>query len=166
MPFWTFVAAREGGQALSPIMVSVIFTVLAMPSSLIGNEMALRFGRHRALTAIMAASCLLALAIGFCAGASAWLLLPLVIAYTFTVSADSGSLTSGMAAAAVPANRGATMALHSTVGFGLSALGAWGAGVALDAGGGAAQASGWLAAFCVLATGIAFGPLALAWSRR
>jgi predicted MFS family arabinose efflux permease len=166
VPFWTFVAAREGGQALSPIMVSVIFTVLAMPSSLIGNEMALRFGRHRALTAIMAASCLLALAIGFCAGASAWLLLPLVIAYTFTVSADSGSLTSGMAAAAVPANRGATMALHSTVGFGLSALGAWGAGVALDAGGGAAQASGWLAAFCVLATGIAFGPLALAWSRR
>ena len=89
-----------------------------------------------------------------------------MIAYTFTVSADSGSLTSGMAAAAVPASRGATMALHSTVGFGLSALGSWGIGVALDAGGGATQPAGWLAAFGLLATGIAFGPLALAWSRR
>lgn len=32
--------------------------------------------------------------------------------------------------------RGATMAMHSTVGFGLSALGSWGIGVALDAAGG------------------------------
>ena len=112
------------------------------------------------------ASALLALTIGLCAGASPWLLLPLTIAYTFTVSADSGALTSGMAAAAVPVNRGATMALHSTVGFGLSAAGAWGIGVALDAGGGPTQPSGWLAAFCVLAAGILLGPLALAWSRR
>ena len=45
-----------------------------------------------------------------------------------TIPADSGALTSGMAASAVPANRGATMALHSTVGFGLSALGGWAGG--------------------------------------
>jgi hypothetical protein len=57
------------------------------------------------------------------------------------------------------------MALHSTVGFGLSAAGAWGLGVALDAAGGPLSAKGWLVAFCVLALGIALGPLALLWSR-
>jgi len=56
------------------------------------------------------------------------------------------------------------MALHSTVGFGLSAFGAWGTGVALDAAGGPASASGWLAAFSLLAIGVLFGPLALWWS--
>ena len=65
----------------------------------------------------------------------------------------------------LPANRGATMALHSTVGFSLSALGAWAVGVALDAAGGPASASAWTAAFAVLALGILLGPLALHWSR-
>ena len=68
--------------------------------------------------------------------------------------------------AADPAYRGATMAMHSTVGFSLSALGAWAVGVALDAAGGPASASAWTAAFAVLASGILLGPLALYWSRR
>ena len=40
-----------------------------------------------------------------------------------------------MTMAADPQYRGATMAMHSTVGFSLSALGAWAVGVALDAAG-------------------------------
>ena len=110
--------------------------VLAMPSSILGNEAALRFGRHRAIAAVMLASGAIAVAIGLCASMSPWLLVTLVLIYGVTVPADSGALTSGMAASAVSANRGATMALHSTVGFGLSAVGAWAAGAALDAGGG------------------------------
>jgi hypothetical protein len=107
-----------------------------------------------------------ALSIGMSAGASPTWLLALVLLYAITIPADSGALTSGMAASAVPANRGATMALHSTVGFGLSALGGWVGGVALDAAGGSSSASGWLAAFAVFAAGGLFGPLALWWSRR
>ena len=84
----------------------------------------------------------------------------------FAVPADSGSLTSGMTMAADPANRGATMAMHSTVGFSLSALGAWVIGIALDAAGGPANATAWTAAFAVLAVSILLGPLALYWSRR
>jgi predicted MFS family arabinose efflux permease len=164
--FWTFVAAQNAGNALlGPIAVSVLFTVLAMPASILGNEAALRFGRHRAISVVMLASALIAVAIGFFAGASPLLLLVLILLYAVTVPADSGALTAGMTGSADPAFRGATMALHSTVGFGLSALGAWGVGVALDAAGGPMSASGWLAAFCVLAVGIAVGPLALAWSR-
>lgn len=165
--FWTFVVARTAGAApFDPITVSVVVTVLAMPASILGNECAMRFGRHRTIAAIMIASALVAMAIGISAGGSPWLLLLLVMAYATTVPGDSGSLTSGMTRAADPRYRGATMALHSTVGFGLSSVGAWGVGIALDLGGGAMSASGWLAGFALMATAGLLGPLALWWSRR
>jgi predicted MFS family arabinose efflux permease len=165
--FWTFVVAQsDGGAPLGPIAVSVVVTILSLPASVLGNEAALRFGRHRAITAVMIVSGILALLIGFNANASPFLLLALVFAYGVAIPADSGALTSGMSMSAVPANRGATMAMHSAVGFGLSALGGWTAGIALDAAGGPATAGGWLAAFAVLAAGVFLGPLALWWSRR
>jgi predicted MFS family arabinose efflux permease len=165
--FWTFVVARNGDAALlSPIAVSVLATFLSLPSSILGNEAALRFGRHRAITLVMFASGAVALTIGLSAGASPHWLLALVLIYSITIPSDSGALTSGMAGAALPANRGATMALHSTVGFGLSALGGWAGGIALDAAGGPANPSGWLAAFAVFAAGVLLGPLALWWARR
>ena len=147
-------------------MVSVVFSLLAMPASILGNEFALRFGRHRAISAVMFASAAVALLIGVFADKSPWLLLPLMLVYAITVPADSGALTSGMSMAADPSYRGATMAMHSTVGFSLSALGAWAVGVALDAAGGPQSSSAWMAAFSVLAAGILLGPLALYWSRR
>ncbi|MBR1215234.1 MFS transporter [Bradyrhizobium sp. JYMT SZCCT0180] len=165
--FWTFVAARSSdGSILTPVVVSVLFSVLAMPASILGNECAIRFGRHRAITAVMFSSAVVALLIAAFADKSPWLLLPLILAYAITVPADSGALTSGMTMAADPKYRGATMAVHSTVGFSLSALGAWALGVALDAAGGPSSASAWTAAFAVLAVGILLGPLALFWSRR
>jgi predicted MFS family arabinose efflux permease len=165
--FWTFVTLRNSGSSiLTPIVVSVLFSVLAMPASILGNEFALRFGRHRAITIVMFASALAALLLGVFADKSPAFLLPLIIAYAITVPADSGALTSGMTMAANPRYRGATMAMHSTVGFSLSALGAWLVGVALDAAGGPVSPSAWTAAFCVLAAGIMLGPVALYWSRQ
>jgi predicted MFS family arabinose efflux permease len=160
--FWAFIAARSDGAAiLGPVAVSVIFTLSSLPATVLGNEAALRYGRHRAITVVMISSAAVALAIGLNAGASPLLLLPLILIYGLTVPADSGALTSGTTASAAPMYRGATLALHSAVGFGLSALGAWGSGVALDAAGGPTKASGWLALFAVLAGGVLFGPVAL-----
>jgi predicted MFS family arabinose efflux permease len=164
--FWTFVVAYNRDSWLSPIAVSVIVTLLSLPASIGGNEAALRFGRHRAIAVIMIASASLALAIGLSAAAFPLLLLPLVLLYGITVPADSGALTSGMSMNAVPVQRGATMALHSTIGVGLSALGASVTGVALDLSGGPATASGWFAMFAVMAAGTLLGPLALWWSSR
>jgi hypothetical protein len=93
-------------------------------------------------------------------------MLALVLVYAVTVPADSGALTSGMAASANPAYRGATMAMHSTVGFGLSAAGGWAVGVALDVGGGPMSDIGWLFAFAVMAMSAFLGPFALWWSAR
>ena len=164
--FWTFVAARSGPAALlDPITVSVLVTLLAVPASILGNEASIRFGRHRAVSAIQVSSALVALMIGALAGGPPLLLLALVMLYSITVPADSGSLTAGMSASAEPRLRGATMALHSTVGFGLSALAGWTVGVALDAFGGANSAQGWFAGFAVMAAGVSLGPLALWWSR-
>jgi MFS family permease len=165
--FWTFVAAQHAGSALlGPVAVSVIFSLLAMPASILGNEAAIRFGRHRALTVLMIASAAVALAIACSMWASPLLLLALLLLYACTVPSDSGALTSGMTMSAVPSHKGATLALHTTVGFGLSALGAWGAGVTLDLAGGPDSASGWLAVFALLGGSILLGPLALWWSRR
>lgn len=165
--FWTFVVARnEGSAPLSAVTVSVLATFLSLPASILGNEAALRFGRHRVITIVMVASGAIALAIGVNAGASPHWLLALVLIYAVAIPADSGALTSGMAGSAVPANRGATMALHSTVGFGLSALGGWAGGIALDAAGGPASPNGWLAVFTVFAAGALLGPFALWWARR
>jgi predicted MFS family arabinose efflux permease len=165
--FWGFVAARSGGATVfGPIVVSVVFSLLSMPASIFGNEAALRFGRHRALTILMIASAVVAVAIGLSVQASPALLLVLLFLYALTVPSDSGALTSGMAMSAAPAPMGATMAMHTTVGFGLSALGSWGAGIVLDIAGGPDTGSGWLAVFCLLAGSIALGPVALWWSRR
>jgi MFS family permease len=165
--FWAYVATRNGGSALlEPMTVSVIAAVLAMPSSVIGNEAAIRFGRHRAIVAVMCMAGLLAALLGFTVCASPALLLGLLLVYSVAIPADSGALTSGMTTSAEPAYRGATMALHSTVGFGLSAIGGWAVGVALDVGGGMQSASGWLIAFLVMAFGGLLGPVAIWWSRK
>ena len=165
--FWGFVTARAGGAVMfDAITVSVVVTVLSLPASILGNEAALRYGRHRAISIVMLCSALVAAAIGLTAGVSPWLSLALLLCYAFTVPADSGALTSGMSGAAEPRYRGATLALHSTVGFGLSALGGWAVGAAIDAAGGASSQQGWMAAFMVMGAGILFGPLALWWSRR
>jgi predicted MFS family arabinose efflux permease len=163
--FWTFVVASHP-TLLTPLIVSFVFSILAMPASILGNELALKLGRHRAISAVMVTSAAVALLIGGLSDQSPWVLIPLLLVYALTVPADSGALTSGMSMAADPANRGATMAMHSTVGFSLSALGAWAIGVALDEAGGTASASAWTAAFTVLAFGILLGPLALYWSRK
>jgi len=163
--FWGFVAA-QGGAPLGAIAVSAAVTVLAMPASILGNELALKLGRHRAVTLVMLLSAAVALAIGFTAGLSPWLTLTLMFVYAFTVPGDSGALTSGMAAAADPRYRGASMAVHSTVGFGLTAAGGWVIGVALDMSGGVTQPGAWALAYAVMAFGAAMGPVCLWWSRR
>ena len=160
--FWTFVISRHQGDSLPNAMtVSFLASLLAMPASILGNELSLRFGRASAISWIQVISALTALSIGVLAGGSAWVILVLIFMYAVTVPADSGSLTAGMMSYAQPQFKGLTLALHSTVGFGLSALSGWMVGLALDSHGGTQDPQAWLAAFGVLAAGVMLGPLAL-----
>ena len=160
--FWTFVISRHQGDSLPDAMtVSFLASLLAMPASILGNELSLRFGRASAISWIQVISALTALSIGVLAGGSAWVILVLIFIYAVTVPADSGSLTAGMMSYAHPQFKGLTLAMHSTVGFGLSALSGWMVGLALDFHGGTQDPQAWLAAFGVLAAGVMLGPLAL-----
>src|SRR3954453_18677403 len=95
--FWTFVVIQHSeAPLLTPVVVSVLFSLLAMPASIIGNELAIKFGRHRAITAVMLSSAVVALLIGVFADKSPLFLVPLMLVYAITVPADSGALTSGM----------------------------------------------------------------------
>ena len=160
--FWTFVISRHQGDSLPNAMtVSFLASLLAMPASILGNELSLRFGRASAISWIQVISALTALSIGVLAGGSAWVILVLILVYAVTVLADSGSLTAGMMSHAQAQFKGLTLAMHSTVGFALSALSGWMVGLALDSHGGTQDPQAWLAAFGVLAAGVMLGPLAL-----
>ena len=143
-----------------------MFSLLAMPASILGNELALKFGRHRAITAVMFSSAVVALLIGAFADKSPWLLLPLLLAYAITVPADSGALTSGMSMAADPelSRRDDGDAFDCRLQpVRARRLGASASRSTLPAD--RSSATGWMAAFSVLAAGILLGPVALYWSR-
>jgi len=150
--FWLFTAERSDAPAwIDAIVVSVVVTLLAMPASILGNELALRIGRRRLIAGVMIASALAALGLAIASGAPWLVVLALLLLHGIAVPADSGSLTSGMVGAADPHFRGATMALHSTVGFGASFVGPLAVGLALDFFGGPGSADGWRAAYLLLA---------------
>ncbi|MGH6894603.1 MAG: MFS transporter, partial [Dongiaceae bacterium] len=137
-----------------------VLLFLGMPSSILGNEIALKIGRRRQLVLAMNISAALALAFG----AGSLLPFPLLLAagalYSLFVTADSASLTAGAVKHALPGQTGATMALHSLLGFAAASLGPLAFGLVLDIGGDHA-AGAWFAGFGMLAIGVACGPLIL-----
>jgi MFS family permease len=137
-----------------------ILLLLGMPSSIVGNEIALKIGRRRLLVLVMGSSAALALAFGAGSTLPFPLLLVLGALYSLLVTADSASLTAGAVAAAKPGQTGATMALHSLLGFAAASLGPLAFGLVLDIGGDHA-AGAWFGGFAILGAGVACGPLVL-----
>jgi predicted MFS family arabinose efflux permease len=137
-----------------------VLLLLGMPSSIIGNEIALKIGRRRQLALAMIISAALALAFGGGSFLPFPILLILGGVYSLFVTADSASLTASAVAAAKPGQSGATMALHSLLGFAAASLGPLAFGLVLDTGGDHA-AGAWFVAFAMLGAGVACGPLIL-----
>jgi MFS family permease len=153
----------HGGFSLDPTLIAAGVTILSLPGSIIGNEIALKLGRRGTIIATMSLSALAACLIGFAAPLPMAVLVPLTLLYAGLVSADSSALTSSVVASADPRHRGMTMALYSSVGFVGAFLGPLAFGIALDLVGsemGGTGVFGWGAAFAVLGAGVAVGPLA------
>jgi hypothetical protein len=110
----------------------------------------------------MIASGGIALVLGFLAAAPLWLLGALLAVYGLVIMADSGALTAGAVIAATPERRGATMALHSLLGFGTGFISPLAFGVVLDLGGGNTSGLAWGLAFALLGLGVLAGPPVLA----
>lgn len=170
--FLAFAAALEAGTgeaASVPPLVTALATgvlLLGMPASVLGNEAAMRWGRHRVLCTVMLLSAALACVVGFTAGLPLWAVAAVAALYGVTVNLDSASLTVGVVGAAGDARRGATMAVHSLLGFGAAFLGSVAFGAVLDAAGGGTSQAAWGLAFAAQGAVVALGPLALVWSAR
>jgi MFS family permease len=164
--FLTFVAAQRTSAwtPLAPATVASIMGLVGVLASVWGNELAIRFGRRRFILGTMLMSAALAAVIGFSAalpyaGAAA-----LVLLYAMLIWSDSSSLTAGTAGSAEPGQRGATLAVHSTLGYAGGFLGPLALGATLDLLGGA-SVLGWGVAFGHVTVVLLVGTLVFVWLR-
>jgi MFS family permease len=150
----------EGGQ-VSPALVTAALTVMLLPASVGGNEVSLRVGRVRWIVGVMSVSAICAMGLGFVVPhVGTWGVIALMLLYSWTTSAGSGALTSSLVEEARPEQRGAAMALYSTLGFAGAFAGPLVFGVALDRFG-MSTVQGWGAAFAAMGLAALVGPLAL-----
>ena len=133
---FTLTATEGTAGLLAPTVVATVLGLVGTASSVIGNEASIRFGRARAVAGVMTATMAVAAVIGFSSGVSYTLASGLVMLFAVLIWADSSSLTAGTVGSADPRHRGATMALHSTLGYGGGFLGPVVMGVVLDLAGG------------------------------
>ncbi|MBI4207973.1 MAG: MFS transporter, partial [Betaproteobacteria bacterium] len=141
--FLGFVAIGTGAAEtrLSPTFVLTALGLIGTAASVLGNEAAIRFGRRRLIVFAMLASVAVAGSIGFVGTLSYPIAVALLLIYGFVVWLDSSSLTAGSAGTAEPARRGATLAVHSMLGYSGGFVGPLMIGVILDAGGGMSRGS-------------------------
>ncbi len=159
--FMAFAATQAGDEpTVSATVIAAVVTVIGVPSSILGNELSLRFGRRRMVVGILTVSALLSCIVGLMVGLSYWLAVAIVLLYAVAVTADSGSLTAGTVISAPAHQQGATMAVHSTLGIGVSFIGPLIVGIVLDLAGGGVLA--WSLAFATMGAGALFGALAVA----
>ena len=150
--FLGFVAGSTtaSGWQLSPAYVLTALGLIGTAASVFGNEMAIRVGRRKLITVAMAGSVLVAASLGYVGSLSYGIAVALLLVYGFFVWLDSSSLTAGAAGTADPARRGATLAVHSSLGYAGGFVGPLMIGYALDALGGMSRLS-WSVAFGLIA---------------
>jgi predicted MFS family arabinose efflux permease len=150
--FLVWVAASTGktSELLSPAIVVTVLGLLGTLVSVLGNEASIRFGRRRLVAAAMLLSIVTGAVIGFAGSTGYWVAVGLIVLYGAIIWLDSSSLTAGAAGAADPARRGATLAVHSMLGYAGGFVGPLAVGWTLDLSGGMSPL-GWGLGFLVIA---------------
>jgi predicted MFS family arabinose efflux permease len=150
--FLAWVAARTGASdgLLSPTVIVTMMALIGTAASVAGNEMAIRFGRRRLVAGAMVLSIAIALMLAVTGSVSYGLAVVLLLVYGLVVWLDSSSLTAGAAGTADPARRGATLAVHSTLGYAGGFIGPLAVGWVLDLSGGMSPL-GWGIAYTLVA---------------
>jgi MFS family permease len=152
--FLVWVAATTQSTAsewIAPTTVATLMGLVGTAASVAGNEWSIRFGRQRLIRTAMLIGMLCALLIVWLGVQSYWLAVVAVIGYASVIWLDSSSLTAGAAGSAEPARRGATLALHSMLGYAGGFIGPIVLGTVLHLSGGPSA----------LAWGLAFAHLAI-----
>ncbi len=149
------------GSAWNPAFIVACATFLAQPFSVIVNEIATRLNRIVVINSVMVLAGLTGIALGFSSQYAMILIVGLVILYAILSIADSASITSAVIATAEAKVRGATMAVHTLIGFVGAFIGPIIFGFVLDLAGGGDSRLAWGTAFTVLAVIILIGPVAV-----
>jgi MFS family permease len=159
--FLAWVAATSGEPRawLAPTVVATVMGLVGTWASVAGNELSIRVGRQRLVRLAMASSIVCAAVIGFIGGHSYALASALVLLYGLLIWLDSSSLTAGAAGSAEPHRRGATLAMHSMLGYFGGFLGPLVIGWILDLSGGMST-RGWGLAFLHIAIVVLLGRIA------
>jgi MFS family permease len=124
-----------------------------------GNEGAIYFGRRRLITITMIASAVCAVLLGLVGPQSYIAAVALILVYGLLISLDSSSLTAGTAGSADPSRRGATLAVHSMLGYAGGFVGPLIVGWALDLSGGMTSTA-WAFAYLLVAALVMVGLIA------
>lgn len=151
--FLGYVAVTTGASAaavFSPAIVATGLGLIGTVASVVGNEAAIRFGRKRLIVTAMLASILIGGTIGFLGSTSYAVAAVLITMYGIVIWLDSSSLTAGTAGTAEPSRRGATLAVHSMLGYAGGFVGPLLVGWMLDLSGGMSQTA-WGIAFLSVA---------------
>ncbi len=148
---------------LTATALAGIINFFGVPSSILGNEIALRVGRQNWICFVMLASAVFGIALAFSTGQSWWLIIALAIGHTIFIMADSATLTAGLVITAQENIKGAAMGLHSLMGFGGGLLGPAIFGYVLDISGSRSSQFSWICAYIAI---VMWGVLFVIYERR
>lgn len=146
-------AGGAASPAWSAVTIAAVANLFGPAASIYGNELAMRHGRERLIWKAMLASGVLTCALGFVSFLPLYALAGLVMLHMCLIMGDSSALTAGVVTRASERIRGATMAVHSMLGFGAGFVAPLVFGVVLDLAGGKASPSAWGFAFTTLGAG-------------
>ena len=160
---WVVLRAPDREMFATPVVVATLVAICGVPVSMLAGEWAARGDRRRVLFRIYGVSLVvgLLLALSAIVDLHPGIVAAIAILYGMALYADTGTVTAGTVSVADPSLRGATMAVHATLGFVAAALGPAVAGIVLDMAGGRSDPSAWAAAWLVGAAGGVFAALSL-----
>lgn len=151
-------AAGYYGVQLSTEWLSGLISMMAfigMIASVYGAKISLSHGRAKMISRYGLASLVMAVLFSLSGNVSFTFVLLCAAFYNITIMLDSASLTAGTVSKAQPHDRGATLAVHSMIGFCGSAAGAPATGLVLDLFGGQTSQTAWSATFICMGLGSA-----------
>jgi MFS family permease len=162
--FFGFCAIASGEPfLLAATSLAGVINFFGVPSSIIGNEVALRIGRQKWIFFVMLSSAAFGVALAMSTGQSWWLIIALAVGHTIFIMADSATLTAGLVISAQENIKGAAMGLHSLMGFGGGLLGPAIFGFVLDLTGSRASQVSWVWAYAAV---VVWGVLFVLYERR
>jgi predicted MFS family arabinose efflux permease len=158
--FLAYVATATGERSpwVTPTVVATCMGLVGTWASVAGNEASIRLGRRRLIRLAMTSCAVCGAGIGFLGARSYPLAAALVLVYGLFIWLDSSSLTAGASGSADPSRRGATLAVHSMLGYAGGFVGPLMIGRILDLAGGMSPI-GWGLAFLHVAVVALIGQL-------